>query len=66
MGGYKPDLHHVYVDGILQVDPKRMKLVKQDVTVEEQKRIIANRWEYLSWMQHHFASKVVRPHGHGG
>ncbi len=62
----KLEVHHVYIDGILQVDPKRMKNVKQDATLEEQRRIIANRWEYLSWMQHHFAPKVVKPQSHEG
>lgn len=54
--------HHVHQDGILQVDPERMQDVEQHVSVWDQRRIIANRWDYLAWMQHHFAVKVVPPH----
>ncbi|HHY65931.1 MAG TPA: hypothetical protein GX517_01805 [Alicyclobacillus sp.] len=54
--------HHIYKDGILQVDPERMKDVVQDVSVWDQQRIIANRVAYLEWMQQHFAAKVVSSH----
>lgn len=47
----------------------------QRMDLEERKRIIAQRWKYLKFMEEHFADRVVQPpagvevvpvsHGHG-
>lgn len=61
MGNHTVETHHITVEGIYRVDPKRMKHIKQDVSIEEQKKIIRDRLSYLDWMQKHFAKKVVPP-----
>jgi hypothetical protein len=61
----KVEVHHVTVNGIFRVDPSRMKLVHQDVSEEEQRKIIRDRHSYLNWMQNHFAKKVVAPFNSG-
>lgn len=58
------ETHHITVNGIYRVDPERMNNVKQDVSDQEQKKIIRDRIHYLNWMQAHFAKKVVPPHDH--
>lgn len=50
---------HVHSDGFLEVNPVRMKNLEQHVSRWDQKRIIANRNDYLTWMQKHFAPIVV-------
>ncbi len=48
--------------GDLKVDPKKMKIVRQqEMTEDERQRIRRNREDYLAWMHRVFAEKVIKP-----
>ncbi len=48
--------------GHFEVDPSRMKIVKQQyMTEEEVERIVQMRHDYLEWMHYNFAKKVLKP-----
>ncbi len=47
-------------DHVYEIDPERMSIIKQqEMPVWDTQRIIANRWEHLSWMHNHFADSVI-------
>jgi hypothetical protein len=49
-------------DGHYEVDPAIMTVYPQFATDFEVDRIVKGRLEYLSWVQRHFADRVLPPH----
>lgn len=47
-------------DHVYEVDPDKMSVYpQQDLPAWDTHRIIESRWDHLTWMHQHFASKLL-------
>ena len=47
-------------DHVYEVDPAKMRVFsQQDLPAWDTHRIVASRWDHLSWMHDHFADEVL-------